>query len=119
MERLLLALVVVATLLLPSTARADDLATARTFIAKQVEQIKAGDVAALKAGFSKRQQPRVTADNVKKAAAQVAKLTLEELVASAAPEDKGTIKIKMKNGRSLTTLIQEDGHWVADTIWYR
>ena len=103
----------------PTAARADDLADAKAFIGKQVELIKKGDVAALKAGFSKRQQERVTAEAVKRAAGQAGKMTLDDLVASAAPNGKDTLKIKMKNGRTLTTLIKEDGHWVADTIWFK
>jgi hypothetical protein len=47
---------------------------------------------------------------------------IEDLVESvdAQPNDKDpkTIKIKMKTGRTLTTLIKVSGAWYADTIWF-
>ena len=30
-----------------------------------------------------------------------------------------TVKIKMKNGRTLTTLVLTDGKWLAETIWFK
>jgi hypothetical protein len=99
-------------------ARADDLADARAFIGKQVEIIKKGDVAGLKAGFTKRQQDSITEENVKAAQKELGKTTLDDLVASVIP-GKGSIKIKMKNGRTLTTLLQVDGKWLADSIWFK
>jgi hypothetical protein len=33
-------------------------------------------------------------------------------------EGKKTTKVKMKNGRTLTTLILTDGKWLSDTIWF-
>ena len=55
---------------------------------------------------------------VKKAADQLGKMTLDDLVASA-DGDKTAIKIKMKNGRTLTTLLSVDGKWLADTLWFK
>lgn len=80
--------------------------------------IKAGDAAGLKAHFTKRLQDRITADNVKAAQQEVGKITLDELVASVASE-KDRLKIKMKNGRTLTTLVKTDGKWLADTVWFK
>jgi hypothetical protein len=99
-------------------AHADELADARAFITKQVGQIKQGNVAALKAGFTKRLQDRVTEANVKAAQQELGKVTVGELVASVAPAGEG-LKIKMKNGRTLTTLVKVDGKWAADTIWFK
>lgn len=99
-------------------ARADDLADAKAFITKQVEQIKKGDVAGLKAGFTKRLTDKITDENVKKAQGQVGKMTIDELVASVAA-GKDSLKIKMKNGRTLTTLVKVDGAWLADTVWFK
>jgi hypothetical protein len=99
-------------------AAADDLADAKAFIAKQVEQIKKGDTAGLKTGFTKRIQDKITDDNVKAAQKEVAKATLAELVDRVEAKDGG-IKIKMKNGRSLTTLVKVDGKWAADTCWFK
>jgi hypothetical protein len=103
---------------LPSAAHADALADAKAVIGKQVAQIKAGDVAGLKAGFTKRQQDKITDTNVKKAADQVGAMSIDELVASATA-GKDSIKIKMKSGRTLTTLLKVDGKWLADTLWFK
>ena len=100
----------------PLAAIADALGDARAFIGKQVELIKAGDVNGVKAGFTDRLKDRVTAERVQKAKAEVAKVTLDDLVAGV--EDKGdSVKVKMKNGRTLTTLVKVGGAWKADTIW--
>jgi len=101
-----------------SRAHADDLADAKTVIAAQVELLKKGDVAGLKAGFTKRQQDKITEDNVKKGQAALGKMTIDDLVASVAP-GKDSLKIKMKNGRTLTTLLKVDGKWLADTVWFK
>ncbi|MDB4954642.1 MAG: hypothetical protein JWO36_2211 [Myxococcales bacterium] len=103
---------------IPAVASADTLADAKAVISKQVAQINTGDVAGLKAGFTKRQQPKITDAAVKKAADQVGKMSIDELVASATG-DKTEIKIKMKNGRTLTTLLKVDGKWLADTLWFK
>jgi hypothetical protein len=102
-----------------SPARADDTADAKAFITKQVAQIKAGDTAGLKAGFTARLQPKITAEAVAKAAKQVGSITIDELVSSVVAEGKDSLKIKMKNGRSLTTLVKVDGKWAADTVWFK
>src|SRR5512138_4014903 len=115
---LALAVFVVGILGFVTSARADDLGDAKAFITKQVEQIKKGDVAGLKAGFTKRLADRITDENVKKAQAQVGKMTIDELVASVAA-GKDSLKIKMKNGRTLTTLVKVDGTWLADTVWFK
>ncbi len=99
-------------------ARADDLADARTFIGKQAELIKKGDVAGLKAGFTKRLQDKITDENVKKGQKQIGTMTLDDLVASVAGSGD-SLKIKMKNGRTLTTLVKVDGKWAADTVWFK
>jgi len=99
-------------------AAADDLADAKAFIGKQVEQIKKGDTAGLKAGFTKRLQDKITDDNVKAAQKEVGKYTVADLVDKVEAKDGG-IKIKMKNGRSLTTLVKVDGKWAADTVWFK
>src|SRR5690349_16599828 len=112
MRTLLIALTLMLGLVVP--AAADDLADARAFIGKQVAQIKKADVAGLKAGFTKRQQERITEDAVKKAQAEVDKFTLNDLVESVTPVDKDSLKIRMKGGRTLTTLVKVDGMWKAD-----
>jgi hypothetical protein len=111
-------LVVLVLGMFAATAHADDLADAKAFIGKQVELIKAGDVKTLKAGFTKRLQDKITEANVKKAQAEVGKMPIDELVGTATA-GKGTLKIKMKNGRTLTTLVKVDGAWAADTVWFK
>ena len=115
---LALSLLVLGLVALPRTVRADDLATAKTFIQSQVDQITKGDVDGLKAGFTKRLQDKITKDKVEKAKGQVAKMTIDDLVASVAAS-KDSLKIKMKNGRTLTTLVKGDGAWKADTLWFK
>ena len=49
-------------------------------------------------------------------------MTLDDLYASAEMgeyEGKKNAKIKMKDGRTLTTLVETDGKWLSDTIWYK
>jgi hypothetical protein len=118
LRSLSLPLLVLALLVMPRTARADDLADAKAFIAKQVDQIKAGDVDKLKSGFTKRLQDKITADKVKAAQKQVGSMSIDELVASVAAS-KDSLKIKMKGGRTLTTLVKVDGAWYADTLWFK
>jgi hypothetical protein len=111
-----LAMLVVGLLVVP--ARADDLADARAFITKQVDQLKKADVEGLKAGFTKRLQEKITEANVKKGQKEVGSMTIDDLVASVTPS-KDSLKIKMKNGRTLTTLVKVDGKWLADTVWFK
>jgi hypothetical protein len=99
-------------------AAADDMADAKALIGKQLELIKKGDVAGLKPGFSARQQDKITEANVKAAQKEAAKYTLADLVDKVETKEGG-IKIKMKSGRTLTTLIKVDGKWVADTVWFK
>jgi hypothetical protein len=112
------ALSVVVLGLFAAPARADDLGDAKAFITRQAEQIKNGDVAGLKDGFTPRLKDKITEANVKKAQAELGKMTIDDLVASVAA-GKDSLKIKMKNGRTLTTLVKTDGKWLADTIWFK
>ena len=89
-------------------------------LAAHLTALQAGDAAGLKAGFTPRLRAKVTPELVKAGQAEAAKFTLDELVASVQmSEDKKTAKLKMKNGRTLTTMILTDGKWLADTIWFR
>lgn len=91
-------------------------------IAYQFELLKQGDVDGLKRCFTERLRDRITAEAVEKGKSEAGNYTLDDLVASVEMgEDEGnkTAKIKMKNGRTLTTLIETDGEWLADTIWFR
>jgi hypothetical protein len=90
-------------------------------IAYQFELVKAGDADKLRECFTERLRPRITKELVDKAKGEAGRVTMEDLWASAEPgeyEGKKTMKVKMKNGRTLTTLVQTDGKWLADTIWF-
>jgi hypothetical protein len=116
--RILILVVVLGLLLISTLARAEDLGEARDLIAKQLEQLKKGDVDGLKAGFTARQQDKITKALVEAAQKEVSKHALDDLVGSVAKQGND-LKIKMKNGRSLTTLVKVDGAWKADTIWFK
>ena len=98
------------------------LADPKASIAHQLELLKAGDVDKLKECFTARQRDKIAKDAVTAAQTTAGKMTIDDLYASVEMgEFQGakTAKIKMKNGRTLTTLILTDGKWLADTIWFR
>jgi hypothetical protein len=90
-------------------------------IAYQLDLLKAGDVDKLKNCFTERLRERITRERVDKAKEKIGQITLDDLVASMEMGEYGgkkTASIKMKNGRSLTTLILTDGKWLSDTVWF-
>jgi hypothetical protein len=90
-------------------------------IAYQFELLKAGDADKLRNCFTERLRDRITKERVDKARGEVGKLTIDDLFASMEAgeyEGKKTAKVKMKNGRTLTTLVQTDGKWLSDTVWF-
>jgi hypothetical protein len=98
------------------------LADPKSSIAYQFELVKAGDAAKLKNCVTPRLRDSVTQEGVDKAKANAAAYTMDDLYASAETgeaDGKKTAKIKMKNGRTLTTLVETDGKWLADTIWFK
>ncbi len=97
-------------------------ASPKESIAYQFDLLKNGDVDGLKRCFTARLRDRITAEAVEKGKSEADKYTLDDLVASVEMgEDEGqrTAKIMMANGRTLTVLVQTDGEWLADTIWFR
>ncbi len=110
------------SLLFAGSLFADALETARGEIDRQSKLIKEGDFRGLKARMTERQRARVTAGVVQKAKKELSGYTLDDLVESVEEGEyngQKTIKIKMKNGRTLTTLVEINGQWYADTIWFR
>ena len=94
----------------------------KSSLAYQFELVKAGDVDKLKACLTPRVRDGVTKEVMDKAKVEAANYTLDDLYASAEmgeADGKKTAKVKMKNGRTLTTLIETDGQWLADTIWFK
>lgn len=100
-------------------------ATKKTFQAEigfQIELMKKGDVEALKNRFTTRQRDKITKQMINKAVKEVAKYPIDELVHEVEPgkyRGQLTAKIKMKNGRSLTTFVLVDGEWQTDTLWFK
>lgn len=115
-----LSLALIGLCLFPSPAAADELADAKAVIAKQVDALKQGNDAAVRKHFTARLRDRITPEAIKAAQKELASMTIDDLVASVAPGSaKDSLKIKMKNGRTLTTLVKVDGQWLADTIWFK
>ena len=72
--------------------------------------------------FTERLRDRITKESLAEAKEQAASATPEELVHSVTIEEVGDgiqAKIKMKNGRTLTTLVPVNRKWEADTIWFK
>jgi hypothetical protein len=91
-------------------------------IAYQLKLLERGDVAKLKECFTERQKGKITPEVVARGKQELANATLDELVAKiqfGMFDGKKTARITMKNGRTLTTLVQTDGKWLADTLWFR
>lgn len=98
------------------------LADPKSSIAYQFELVKAGDLDKLKACLTPRLRDGLTQEALDKAKTSAAQYTMEDLYASAEmgeADGKKTAKVKMKNGRTLTTLVETDGKWLADTIWFK
>ena len=91
-------------------------------IATQFELLKEGKTDELKAWFTDRLKFQITPAAVAKGQKQAGKFTLDDLIADVQKSTfmgRETAKIKMKGGRTLTTLILTDGKWLADTIWFK
>ena len=105
------------------TATSDgSLGDPKSSIAYQFDLVKAGDVEKLKTCLTPRVRDGVTQEVMDKAKTEAAKYTMDDLYASAEmgeADGKKTAKVKMKNGRTLTTLIETDGKWLADTLWFK
>ncbi|MCH9656501.1 MAG: hypothetical protein K0U86_03420 [Planctomycetes bacterium] len=94
----------------------------REIIKLQLQYIQNLDVKSMKPYFTERVRNLITSDLLKSARKQAETASPEELVHSIQLEDSGDqiqAKIKMKNGRTLTTLILVKGKWEADTIWFK
>ncbi len=93
----------------------------REIIEKQLQYIRDGDVAAMKPYFTERVRKFITKASLKQATEQAESAKPDELVHDIEIlEIDGSLqaKIKMKNGRTLTTLLPVNGRWEADTIWF-
>ena len=121
-----IATTVLVLLAFAATALAGDApATKKTFqqeIGFQIKLMKKGDVEKLKYRFTERQRNKITKKMIEKAVKEVGNYSIDELVHKVEPgKYKGqlTAKIKMKNGRTLTTFVLVDGEWQTDTLWFK
>ncbi|MEA2205212.1 MAG: hypothetical protein QOE77_1988 [Blastocatellia bacterium] len=106
----------------PASAPSGSLKDPKSSIAYQFELVKAGDLDKLKAALTERVRDNLTQEVLDKAKNDAANYTIDDLYESAdmgESDGQKTAKIKMKNGRTLTTLIETDGQWLADTIWFK
>ncbi|MDG1512450.1 MAG: hypothetical protein P8L78_13055 [Mariniblastus sp.] len=98
------------------------LETPKKSLTYQMELLKTGDVEKLKACFTERLRSSITTESVSKGKQELSSYTLDDLFAS---EERGeyegsqTCNVKMKNGRTLTTFVLQDGQWLADTVWFK
>jgi hypothetical protein len=100
----------------------DALKDPKSSIAYQLELVKAGDVDKLRQCVTARVRDNVTKEGVEKAKSNAGNYTIDDLYGSAEmgeADGKKTAKVKMQNGRTLTTLVETDGQWLADTVWFK
>jgi len=103
-------------------AKDNKLATPKDSIAYQFELVKKGDFETLKSCcFTEKAKGSLTKEIVDKAKEDSSKTTMEEIfdkVEEGEADGKKTAKVIMKGGRTLTTLIETDGKWLANTVWF-
>jgi hypothetical protein len=107
---------------LPGGTPAQTPGTPREAIARQFELLKAGDADQLRKCFVADQRAKITAELVAKARGQASAYTLDDLVAEVIEnggDDGRSVTVKMRNGRTLTTLKLVDGEWLAESIWFQ
>ena len=94
----------------------------KTSVEYQLELVKAGDFEKLKSCVMPNVRDKVTKEGIEKAKTNAANYTIEDVYDSAemGEEDgKKTAKVKMKNGRTLTMLVEENGKWLSNSVWYK
>ena len=102
-----------------AAAVAMDCSTPKKTIQSQYDGIKSGaPLEAMKSCFTARQKDKITAEMLASAKTEVGKMTFEEIYASEEPSGD-SVKVKMKNGRTLTTLVKDGSTWKADTLWFK
>lgn len=100
----------------------DKMKDPRSSIAYQLELVKAGDIEKLKSCLTSPARENVTKEGVDKAKTNSVNYTVDDLYESAEmgeTDGKKTAKIKMKNGRTLTMLVETDGKWLANSVWFK
>jgi hypothetical protein len=120
MLRILVVAIAFAFVSVPVVARADDAAVqkARGAIAYQIQKIQTGTLDDVRGQFTARLHDQITQEMVDKAKEKAKEMAIADLVDSAVRTGE-SIKVTMKGGRTLTTLVHQDGSWLADTIWFK
>lgn len=104
-----------------STA-AGSMSDPKSSMSYQLDLLKAGDTEKLKECFTERLRADITPELVAKGKAEGEGATIDKIYASAEMGEEGgkkTAKVKMESGRTLTTLVETDGKWLSDTIWFK
>lgn len=104
-----------------ASVNASKLGDPKSSIEYQFELVKAGNYEKLKDCLTDRVKGNLTKETVENAKGNAAKYSMEDLYGSVEDGEmngKKTKKVKMKSGRTLTTLVETDGKWLADTIWF-
>lgn len=101
---------------------AEKLKDPKNSIAYQLELVKAGDFEKLKNCVMPQVRANITKEGVDKAKGNAGNYTIEDLYDSAEPgemDGKKTLKVKMKNGRTLTMLVEDEGKWLSNSVWFK
>lgn len=94
----------------------------KSSIQYQLELVKAGDYEKLKSCVMPAVRDKITKEAVEKAKTNAANYTIDDLYESSeSGEENGkkTAKIKMKNGRTLTMLVEDGGKWLSNSVWFK
>lgn len=94
----------------------------KSSIEYQLELVKAGDFEKLKSCVMPDVRDKITKEGVDKAKTNAANYTIEDVYDSAEMGEEGgkkTAKVKMKNGRTLTMLVENDGKWLSNSVWFK
>lgn len=94
----------------------------KSSIEYQLELVKAGDFEKLKSCVMPAVRDKITKEAVDKAKVNAASYTIEDLYDSAENSEmdgKKTAKVMMKNGRTLTMLVEENGKWLSNSVWFK
>lgn len=100
----------------------DAITIAKNTLKNQIDLMKKGNLEDFKACFTERVRDNITDKSMKNGLEGASKYTLDELVAEVVEADYNgnrTIKIKMKNRRTLTTIVLINGKWLSDRIWFK
>ena len=106
-----------------STPGPKDCGTPQKAIEHGLYYAKKGDVETVKNCFAPEFRDKITAEVIDKVkSGEIKSMSFSDLVDKVEESDAGgrkTAKIKMKNGRTLTTMRFENGQWMAETLWFR